>query len=79
MCTLKEIEQLIDHKLSPVVKIIESIGEVYVTRKEAAKIVGVTPNTITNYLKKGLFKGYYRGGNLEYKLTEILTVKNKPI
>ncbi len=44
----------------------------YVSRADAAKLLGVTPETIRQYTKKGYIKKYYIGRTARYKKEELL-------
>ncbi len=35
----------------------------YITRAAAARLLGVTPRTVTTYARRGRFKGAFRLGN----------------
>ena len=49
----------------------------YITRKETAKILGVSLPTLNEWTKKGIIQGYRISSRVRYKKDEILSSLNK--
>ena len=42
----------------------------WLTLKQAAELVGVTPRTVQNWIKNGMIKGYQVGGRIRVKRSD---------
>jgi excisionase family DNA binding protein len=62
-------------KIMEMAKIIESMGEVLLTPMEAARLLGLSYNTVWKYIREGKIQAYRVGDRYRVPLREALKLK----
>jgi hypothetical protein len=71
----QELENLITKTVKIILKELDDKKELdkkYISRTEAAEILRVTPETVSNYVKKRWFKNYGKGRNILLLQSEVI-------
>ena len=73
------VESSIEKKLDPIMNVMKKLSNATIERKEAAKMLGVSPMTISNYVTCGKLNPIFIEGSshMKYNLSEVLALMKK--